>query len=164
MRLASRMPLTEIGRLDKVWRWRLCHFPRVYVVDKQRVNKSFTTTTILGVIFGLICYFRNEGDFKLSRNMADWTSDANEALVLSLGRHSHPVWYNGTQFPDYLVRSKTDADALTKSEKYDEFNPTFTYPVSVLRIHLVPNLSFFYSGRYMVKKRRFMDIEISSLT
>jgi len=84
------MPLTEIGRLDKVWRWRLCHFPRVYVVDKQRVNKSFTTTTILGVIFGLICYFRNEGDFKLSRNMADWTSDANEALVLSLGRHSHP--------------------------------------------------------------------------
>ncbi|KAF8164021.1 histone acetyltransferase type B catalytic subunit [Pholiota molesta] len=43
--------------------------------------------------------------------MTDWTSDANDSLILS------------------LVRSQKDKEALAKEESYEEFNPTFTYPI-----------------------------------
>ncbi|RDB23989.1 Histone acetyltransferase type B catalytic subunit [Hypsizygus marmoreus] len=43
--------------------------------------------------------------------MTDWTSDANEALTLS------------------LVRAKDDKECLAKDELYEEFHPTFTYPI-----------------------------------
>uniref|UniRef100_A0A8H7Y2N6 Histone acetyltransferase type B catalytic subunit n=1 Tax=Psilocybe cubensis TaxID=181762 RepID=A0A8H7Y2N6_PSICU len=43
--------------------------------------------------------------------MSDWTTDANEALTLS------------------LVRSATDKEVLAEDETYEEFHPTFTYPI-----------------------------------
>ncbi|KAJ3568423.1 hypothetical protein NP233_g5719 [Leucocoprinus birnbaumii] len=43
--------------------------------------------------------------------MGDWTADSNEALTLS------------------LVRSKADQEALGEDESYEEFHPTFTYPI-----------------------------------
>ncbi|PPR06189.1 hypothetical protein CVT26_005463 [Gymnopilus dilepis] len=43
--------------------------------------------------------------------MTDWTEDANEALTLS------------------LVRSSKDKEVLAASEKYEQFNPSFTYPI-----------------------------------
>lgn len=43
--------------------------------------------------------------------MTDWTSDANEALTLS------------------LVRSQEDKEALAENESYIEFHPNFTYPI-----------------------------------
>ncbi|KAF8162862.1 histone acetyltransferase type B catalytic subunit [Crassisporium funariophilum] len=43
--------------------------------------------------------------------MSDWTSDANEALSLS------------------LVRSQIDKEALADDETYEDFHPNFTYPI-----------------------------------
>ncbi|PPQ67652.1 hypothetical protein CVT25_012680 [Psilocybe cyanescens] len=43
--------------------------------------------------------------------MSDWTTDANDALVLS------------------LVRSPKDKEVLAEDETYEEFHPTFTYPI-----------------------------------
>jgi len=43
--------------------------------------------------------------------MTDWTSDANEALTLS------------------LVRSQEDKQSLAEGESYENFHPTFTYPI-----------------------------------
>ncbi|KJA15956.1 hypothetical protein HYPSUDRAFT_47916 [Hypholoma sublateritium FD-334 SS-4] len=43
--------------------------------------------------------------------MADWTSDSNDSLLLS------------------LVRSQNDKEALAEEETYEEFNPSFTYPI-----------------------------------
>ncbi|KAF8870694.1 histone acetyltransferase type B catalytic subunit [Gymnopilus junonius] len=43
--------------------------------------------------------------------MADWTEDANEALTLS------------------LVRSSKDKEMLADDETYEEFHPSFTYPI-----------------------------------
>ncbi|KAJ7581507.1 histone acetyltransferase type B catalytic subunit [Mycena floridula] len=43
--------------------------------------------------------------------MAEWTSDANDALTLS------------------LVRASADKDSLIDDETYEEFHPTFTYPI-----------------------------------
>ncbi|KAF4614777.1 hypothetical protein D9613_003276 [Agrocybe pediades] len=43
--------------------------------------------------------------------MTDWTADANEALTLS------------------LVRSTKDKEVLAENESYEEFHPTFTYPI-----------------------------------
>ncbi|KLO19663.1 histone acetyltransferase type B catalytic subunit [Schizopora paradoxa] len=43
--------------------------------------------------------------------MEEWTSDSNESLVIS------------------MVRSPVDKDVLTETEDYEEFNPTFTYPI-----------------------------------
>ncbi|KAF9448901.1 histone acetyltransferase type B [Macrolepiota fuliginosa MF-IS2] len=43
--------------------------------------------------------------------MADWTADSNEALTLS------------------LVRSKLDKDSLAEGKSYEDFHPTFTYPI-----------------------------------
>ncbi|KDR81878.1 hypothetical protein GALMADRAFT_90297 [Galerina marginata CBS 339.88] len=43
--------------------------------------------------------------------MTDWTSDANDALILS------------------LVRSSKDKEVLGEDEAYEEFNPSFTYPI-----------------------------------
>ncbi|KIJ63313.1 hypothetical protein HYDPIDRAFT_29571 [Hydnomerulius pinastri MD-312] len=42
---------------------------------------------------------------------ADWTADSNEALVLS------------------LVRAQEDKQVLGAEESYEEFHPTFTYPI-----------------------------------
>ncbi|KXN82637.1 Histone acetyltransferase type B catalytic subunit [Leucoagaricus sp. SymC.cos] len=43
--------------------------------------------------------------------MGDWTTDSNEALTLS------------------LVRSKAERELLGKDESYEDFHPTFTYPI-----------------------------------
>ncbi|KZV70737.1 histone acetyltransferase type B catalytic subunit [Peniophora sp. CONT] len=43
--------------------------------------------------------------------MLDWTTDSNEALHLS------------------LVRSKKDKEVLGEDESYEDFHPTFTYPI-----------------------------------
>lgn len=43
--------------------------------------------------------------------MADWTTNSNEALTLS------------------LVRSKADQNPLGEGESYEDFHPTFTYPI-----------------------------------
>ncbi|KAF8232288.1 histone acetyltransferase type B catalytic subunit, partial [Tricholoma matsutake] len=43
--------------------------------------------------------------------MTDWTSDATEALTLS------------------LVRSREDKESLAEDESYENFNPSFTYPI-----------------------------------
>ncbi|TFK34824.1 acyl-CoA N-acyltransferase [Crucibulum laeve] len=43
--------------------------------------------------------------------MTDWTSDANEALTLS------------------LVRAKEDKESLPEVESYEKFHPSFTYPI-----------------------------------
>ncbi|KAF9466258.1 acyl-CoA N-acyltransferase [Collybia nuda] len=43
--------------------------------------------------------------------MTDWTSDANEALALS------------------LVRSREDKESIAEDEVYEGFHPSFTYPI-----------------------------------
>lgn len=61
--------------------------------------------------------------------MADWTADATEALTLSLGQ-STPIIYtillNGGRG---VVRSTQDKECLAEDESYENFNPSFTYPV-----------------------------------
>lgn len=57
----------------------------------------------------------------------DWTADANEALTLSLGR---PLCTNlSITNPLRAVRADEDKQVLGDEETYEEFHPTFTYPV-----------------------------------
>lgn len=70
--------------------------------------------------------------------MTDWTSDANEALTLSLGMHLRHKCQNtlltcGPNFSS-IVRSQEDKETLAEDESYDEFHPNFTYPVRWARL------------------------------
>jgi histone acetyltransferase 1 len=57
----------------------------------------------------------------------DWTADANEALTLSLGGSS----CTNLSITNALrvVRAEEDKQVLGGEEAYEEFHPTFTYPV-----------------------------------
>ena len=59
--------------------------------------------------------------------MEEWTSDSNESLVISMGMSEIEVACKFNSLK--AVRSPVDKDVLTETEDYDEFNPTFTYPV-----------------------------------
>ena len=65
--------------------------------------------------------------------MSDWTSDANEALTLSLGMYLRHICQNTLAYecPNFssIVRSQEDKEALAEDESYGEFHPNFTYPV-----------------------------------
>jgi hypothetical protein len=92
--------------------------------------------------------------------MADWTSDATEALNLSLGQLTYPVSLNGGTDVWALVRSRQDTENLAEDESYENFHPSFTYPVcsAILlpRARLMP-------CRYMERRRKSMGIMTSLL-
>ena len=69
--------------------------------------------------------------------MADWTSDSNDSLLFSLGMCRSLKWSATTSvllvhaYAHFWtpVRSQKDKEALAEDEAYEEFNPSFTYPV-----------------------------------
>ena len=64
-----------------------------------------------------------------------WTADANEALSLSLGTPSARLFArtDSRECSSDAVRAPEDKASLWSREVYEEFRPTFTYPVRPLR-------------------------------
>ena len=90
--------------------------------------------------------------------MADWTTDSNEALNLSLGKLGTVGWiYALETYPD-AVRAPEDQQSLAEAESYTNFHPSFTYPVST-RMGLLECMLIELSERYMARTRRYTAIK-----
>lgn len=64
--------------------------------------------------------------------MTEWTINSNEALTLSLGQANMLTVHTAAdrKLPIPLtVRSPADKAVLGEDETYEDFHPTFTYPV-----------------------------------
>jgi histone acetyltransferase 1 len=74
----------------------------------------------------------------------DWTADANEALTLTLGGSLR----TNLRITNALraVRAEEDKQVLGGEETYEEFHPTFTYPVC------------FYFMLYAISRDTLLDL------
>lgn len=93
--------------------------------------------------------------------MADWTANSNEALTLSLGEYVKafcPVVRTGRihDLCYVTVRSKPDKESLATEESYENFHPTFTYPVSAFS-SLALVLLMIWGSRFTETTRKYMD-------
>ena len=63
--------------------------------------------------------------------MADWTANSNDALHLSLGTifRGILVVFSGAHVMRSTVRANKDKEVLSDGESFENFHPTFTYPV-----------------------------------
>jgi len=62
--------------------------------------------------------------------MSEWTADSNEALTLSFGSYGNLFQCEQTLITcSSTVRASEDKEMLSPNESYEEFHPTFTYPV-----------------------------------
>jgi len=83
----------------------------------------------------------------------DWTADANDALTLSLGGLS-AINLSTPNSALRTVRAGDDRQVLGDEETYEEFHPTFTYPVCCHFAHVYYLLLTFC--RFTEKMKRFM--------
>jgi hypothetical protein len=91
--------------------------------------------------------------------MADWTANSNDALHLSLGTIFRDIWvvFSAAHLMRFIVRANKDKEVLSDDESFENFHPTFTYPVRTdipLFCSLTP-LNF-VGFRYMAKTRIYM--------
>jgi hypothetical protein len=88
----------------------------------------------------------------------DWTADANEALTLSLGG----LLCNNSSITNAFraVRAEEDKQVLGGEERYEEFHPTFTYPVCFY-FYLITHSPVIpcHLSRYTERTKRFMAIK-----
>lgn len=63
--------------------------------------------------------------------MADWTANSNDALHLSLGTIFCDILavFSGAHVMRFTVRANKDKEVLSDGESFENFHPTFTYPV-----------------------------------
>jgi hypothetical protein len=96
--------------------------------------------------------FRVQGASKSSRafqnlhltTMANWTANSNEVLHLSLGILLRNIGHFLCSPSRRTVRANDDKEVLGDNESYENFHPSFTYPVRKL-------LEFFYvSNNFLI--------------
>jgi hypothetical protein len=88
---------------------------------------------------------------------SNWTANSNDALHLSLG-----TFFRDLGLPwrlDYIVRftvrANKDKEALRESESFENFHPSFTYPVCSFQSFLADRPTF-CGFRYMARMRIYM--------
>jgi histone acetyltransferase 1 len=59
----------------------------------------------------------------------NWTANSNDALHLSLGIIIRDIVCSEPHSSRLTVRANKDKEALGESESFENFHPTFTYPV-----------------------------------
>jgi hypothetical protein len=73
----------------------------------------------------------------------NWTANSNDALHLSLGTFFRvTLVFLGAYITRFTVRANKDKEALSESESFENFHPTFTYPVCSFQSFLTDRPTF----------------------